>query len=352
MRKVLTVLLVVFILILLTGVGAAAAIYYFNSPLPSAGEGPLPFTIRDGESLSSVARRLESENIIRWSKYLVGLSKLRGTETSFQKGSYLVPRGKTTEEIHDFFLTGSQVLVRITIPEGWALRRTAAAFEEKNICTAEDFLAAAANKKLLEALGIPAPTAPVPSAPVPSALGYLYPDTYLFPEDFPADRVITEMVANFRSKVADIYPDAASLDAKELHDKVTLASIVEREYRIVEEAPLMASVFYNRLGIRMALGSCATVEYIITEILNRPHPGYLTYSDLEIPSPYNTYRHAGLPPGPISNPGGTALKSVFYPANTDYWYFVLKDPRQGTHHFSKNIDEHNRARVLYLKRVS
>ena len=84
----------------------------------------------------------------------------------------------------------------------------------------------------------------------------------------------------------------------------------------------------------------------------KPHPEYLTYRDLEIPSPYNTYRHIGLPPGPISNPGETALRAAFFPAETDYWYFVLKDPRAGTHFFSNSLQEHNTAKVLYLKKVS
>ena len=114
----------------------------------------------------------------------------------------------------------------------------------------------------------------------------------------------------------------------------------------------MASVFRNRLKVNMALGSCATVEYIISEIQKEPHPEYLTYRDLEIPSPYNTYRNPGLPPGPISNPGRTALDAAFHPADTDYWYFVLRDPGAGTHFFSKHLREHNQAKVVYLKKVS
>ena len=342
MRRILGFVLVFFIFVLVCAGALAAIAFYFDSPARESGKEPAAFTIAPGESLSSVARRLEDEALIRSARFLVILGKLRGSETSFQKGSYLVPRGKTAREIHDFFITGSQFLVRVTIPEGWALQRTAEFFEEKKICTQEAFLAAASDARLLASLGIPAD----------SALGYLFPDTYLFPEGFPADRIIAEMTGNFRSKIAELDSGRASGDAQSLHDCVTLASIIEREYRDPAEAPLMASVFYNRLGIRMALGSCATVEYIITEIQKKPHPEYLTYADLEIPSPYNTYRHIGLPPGPISNPGKTALQAAFFPAQTDYWYFVLKDSRAGTHFFSHNLDEHNTAKVVYLKKVS
>jgi UPF0755 protein len=134
-----------------------------------------------------------------------------------------------------------------------------------------------------------------------------------------------------------------------LRDRVVLASIVEREYRAPEEAPLMASVFYNRLNARMRLQSCATVAYVLTEELGRPHPESLTYGDLEVDSDYNTYARWGLPPGPISNPGRVALLAAFEPAETPFLYFVLRDPEAGRHEFSVSLDEHNEKKFLYLK---
>jgi UPF0755 protein len=100
----------------------------------------------------------------------------------------------------------------------------------------------------------------------------------------------------------------------------------------------------------MPLGSCATVEYIITEIQKKPHPEYLTYEDIAIESDYNTYIHHGLPPSPIANPGLVALKAAFYPAETDYLYFVLRDKNSGEHFFSKKLVDHNQAKILYLKK--
>jgi UPF0755 protein len=125
---------------------------------------------------------------------------------------------------------------------------------------------------------------------------------------------------------------------------------VEREYRVDQEAPLIASVFYNRIQRNMGLESCATLEYIITEIQQKAHPEYITIEDEKLDSPYNTYKWAGLPPGPISNPGRTALEAAFQPARTSYLYFVLRDAQSGRHYFSRNLNEHNQAKYLYLKK--
>ena len=111
----------------------------------------------------------------------------------------------------------------------------------------------------------------------------------------------------------------------------------------------MAGVFYNRINIGMALQSCATVEYIITEILGRPHPEVLLYRDIEIKDPYNTYLQPGLPPGPICAPGTVALRAAINPVKSEYYYFRLTDPGTGRHYFSRTLDDHIRAGALYLK---
>jgi len=136
-----------------------------------------------------------------------------------------------------------------------------------------------------------------------------------------------------------------------MHKRIILASIVEREYRLSEEAPRIAGVFWNRLRIGMALQSCATVVYIITEIQGKPHPEILYNRDIEIKHPFNTYLNRGLPPGPIANPGMTALKAVFRPEASRYLYFRLLDPKTGKHYFSESLDEHIKAGSLAVKSV-
>jgi len=158
------------------------------------------------------------------------------------------------------------------------------------------------------------------------------------------------MVKTFFDVTASIEPDWKQSPRGSMEDTVIMASIVEREYQVDEEAPVIASVFYNRLQRSIGLESCATLEYIITEIQQKAHPEYITIDDEKIDSPYNTYKWAGLPPGPISNPGRTALAAALHPARTDYLYFVLRDPQAGRHFFSRDLTEHNKAKYLYLKK--
>jgi UPF0755 protein len=159
--------------------------------------------------------------------------------------------------------------------------------------------------------------------------------------------VVRAMVNNFFSRFQDL--GYQSPGGEELHRMVTLSSIIEREYRVDDEAALMAGVFFNRLGIGMALQSCATVEYVITEIQGRPHPEVLYNRDIEIRDPYNTYIRPGLPPGPISAPGRVALEAAFHPASSDYLYFRLTDAAAGKHYFSRTLDDHIKAGALYVK---
>ena len=178
----------------------------------------------------------------------------------------------------------------------------------------------------------------------------MFPDTYFFPLKYDAEAVIREMVDTFFNNLGEIFPDYKNISLKEIHEGVILASIVEREYRIKKEAPLIASVFYNRLSVDVGLESCATIQYIITEIQGKEHPERILHSHLEIDSLFNTYKSHGLPPGPISNPGKIALNAVFFPKKTDYWYFVVKNDQTGEHYFSEDLEEHNEAKFLYLKK--
>ena len=300
------------------------------------------FTVTNGETLAAVAERLHRARIIRSPLLLRALAKARGTESAVKVGDFGFPADATTVEIHDLLVAGAIALVRFTVPEGWTISRIAAHLEHSGVTGAAEFTAAAQSGELLSAYGIDAP----------SAEGYLFPDTYFFPRGYPAAAVANHMIDTFFVRLSDIFPAHAASDPAELHRKVILASIVEREYRIPDEAPVIASVFYNRLGVDVGLESCATIVYIITELQGKEHPARILHSDLKIDSRFNTYKWHGLPPGPIANPGTTALRATLFPADTDYWYFVVKDPATGAHHFSRDLDEHSEAKFIYLKGVS
>ena len=327
----------IFIVFLFVFAGMA---YYYNLPVSMSDDEVIVIEIEKGASLRSISEKLEGNNLIRSSFIFMAITKIMGAEQKMKSGQYGISRSMNTVGIYRMIVSGDAMLYKITIPEGITASKIAAILEAAKITDQEGFFNAIVDSELIKKFNISAA----------SLEGYLFPDSYMFPQNYPAERVVSFMVSNFFKKIAAIYPEYTSLTPREINNNLIVASIVEREYRVAEEAPLIASVFFNRLNIRMPLGSCATVEYIITEIQKKPHPEYLTYADIEIESAYNTYIKYGLPPAPICNPGGVALSAAFAPAETNYLYFVLKDKNSGEHFFSTKFSDHNNAKILYLKK--
>jgi UPF0755 protein len=300
--------------------------------------------VHEGDSAYSVGRRLEQAGIIR-SHYIWDILARLDSGNYLKAGVYQIELPARPEEIRAVLVEGKQELIRVTIPEGVTLKKTAQLLAAAHICDADAFLAAASDVNLLDEYRVGGDTME----------GYLYPDTYFFEANYPAEKVLRYMADAFYTALENIPLDgtpgktAADLSPDEIYEKTIIASIVEREYRDANEAPLMAGVFYNRLRIGMALQSCATVEYVITDIEGKPHPTRIYAADLEINNPYNTYQYAGLPPGPISEPGLVALRAAFNPAQTPNLYFRLVNPNEGRHYFSTTFDEHIRAAGLYTK---
>jgi UPF0755 protein len=334
-------------LLLALGTLLVGVVAYLNSPpgkpvmpntaLSLENDGAVLIEVRNGESAMSVGQRLETAGIIR-SRYF--WNTLYYIDREYIKaGMYRLRVPATQLEIRSVLISGQQVLERVTIPEGATLKKTARILAEAGICGEADFLAAASDREILGQYHVPGETME----------GYLYPDTYFFSLAYPAPLVVQTMADTFFRRLGDLDQGAREMTAQELNLRVIIASIVEREYRVDEEAAMMAGVFYNRLKIGMALQSCATVEYVITEIQGRPHPEVLYHRDIEIQDSYNTYIRPGLPPGPISAPGAVALDAAFHPVPSEYLYFRLMDSGEGRHYFSKTLDDHIRAGVLYVK---
>jgi len=325
--------------LVLAAAAASATLALASRPAEGSGQGGL-VTVEKGDSAQTVAAALARKGFIRSAFVFKLLARAEGVGSSLRAGTYRIGPGMGAKEILDALVSGKQALSRITVPEGFTLSQIAGLLDRLGIVDRASFLQAATSSALLADLGIQAA----------SAEGFLFPDTYFFPLGYSAESIVRTMVRAFRERVVAI-PESADLSPRELYDRLTLASIVEREYKAPEEAPMIASVFYNRLKIRMALQSCATVVYVITERLDRPHPDVIYDRDLKLVDPYNTYEHRGLPPGPISNPGMTALRAVFYPEASRYLYFRLVDQETGTHHFSTTLEEHLDARTLFIKKV-
>lgn len=313
--------------------------YELNRPTALIMDQGMVFTVERGRSLSAISQALRDRGAIKSARFLEAVSRLKGTDASFQAGTYFIEPETTSIGIHNLLVSGREVLQRVTIPEGWTGSQIAERLGSVGLTDPESFLEALRSPEVLEAHGLS----------TDSADGFLFPDTYFFPRRYPAGKIVDTMVGNFFEQLADIQPEYESLSSKDLYEKVIVASIIEREYRVPDEADLMASVFYNRLAIDMKLQSCATVAYVLTEEMGGEYPEMLTFRDLEVDSAYNTYLNEGLPPGPISNPGATALGAAFHPAKSDYLFFVLQDADAGRHVFSRSFNEHARAKNLYLK---
>ena len=290
--------------------------------------------VPSGTSVASVGKSLEEDGLILSSDAFYYYAKLK--KIGIKSGVYTISSDMSVAEILALLEAGKQDFISVSIPEGYTLRQMAVILEENDvIASADDFISECYNKSLLDEYKIPGQ----------SFEGYLFPDTYYFdPESSPA-RVIRTMTDNFFDKLNDI-PEYVGKTPEEIFYFVRLASIIEREYRVADEAPLISSVFTNRLNTRqnghtMGLYSCATVVYVITDILGRPHPDVVTIADTQIDNPYNTYKYEGLPPGAISNPGLVALNAAIKPAKTTYKYFRVVDEVAGRHVFTETLEDHN-----------
>lgn len=307
------------------------------------------FEIGYGSSVSTIAQNLKEENLIKNPKifyyavrfpFLANLltgSNFKG-EINLKSGIYYINASMDFNELITHLSSGKQEYIKISIPEGSTITKIAKILEENNVCKKDDFVNICYSTALLDKYSIQ----------TNSLEGYLFPDTYFLSSNMEAKKVAEIMVDNFSKKIKEV-TGLSDKSFAEISDIVILASIVEKEYRIKEEAPLIASVFTNRLRRNIGLYSCATLVYIITEIQGRPHPERILIEDTKIDNPYNTYKWAGLTPGPISNPGLIALEAAANPPKTSYYFFQIVDPEKGRHVFTTTFDEHISSHDLYIK---
>ncbi|MDO8684610.1 MAG: endolytic transglycosylase MltG [Armatimonadota bacterium] len=333
----------VYILILVALLAASTwALNWVSSPI-SNDNTPVMVTIPKGASGAEIARRLKDAGLIRSRLAFIYTVRTRRAGEMLKPGEYELRRSMSLLEIIEKLERGEVAAASITIPEGYTVRQIAHLLGEKGIVNEKEFLYIA-----LHGAGRFKSIVAVPS---PSLEGYIFPETYQFPRKLSPDFVIREMLAVFNKKVAEQFrqeiqdynpPQAGTLTLSggefkyNLHEIITMASIVEREARTDEDRPLIASVINNRLrkGIRLQID--ATVQYAMGE--HRPR---LFFRDYKTPSPYNTYLCLGLPPGPIANPGIKSIEAVLYPATTDYLYYVANG--DGSHVFTRTLEEHAQA---------
>lgn len=284
--------------------------------------------IPSGVGPAAIGQRLVEAGVIRdlWT-FRVAVS-ITGRARGLKAGEYRFDAPLDAVSVVEKIARGDVYKRLLTIREGLTLAQTADLFEQKGFGARTDFIKAASNPSLIADLD--------PAAP--DLEGYLFPETYALPRGTPANDVVAQMVSLFRKACGEDLRAAAAADGLTTRQIVTLASLVEKETASADERPLVAAVYRNRLNRRMGMQADPTVIYALEKA--GQYDGNLSRADLRFDSPYNTYRYAGLPPGPIASPGRASLHAATHPAPVDYLYFVSKN--DGTHAFATTLAEHNR----------
>lgn len=336
---------------------------------PVAPPGQTFVMLHPGFSTRRIAAELKSAGVIRSENAFVLWRYLR-RQRSLKAGEYLFDKPANVIDIQKRLRRGDVYFHTVVVPEGYTMFDVARAVEAAGLGPAQDFLKVAKSDTGLIADIAPAAT---------SLEGYLFPDTYQFSRMMTMHEMAEAMVCQFHlvarqigliEQAPDEVPPPAenkshscSSNAIQLRDRhesrpaislealnslertVIMASIVEKETAAPQERPMVASVYYNRLSKRIALDADPSIIY--AELLAGTYTGALHHADMQFKSPYNTYRYAGLPPGPIGNPGKSALEAAMHPAQSDYYYFVAD--AQGHHRFARSIEEHNKNVAAYRR---
>ncbi len=335
----------------------AAGVFYCYSqisalkPMPDSVDETVRFEVPMGTSTFTIAQQLQEKGLIKNPKffyYFVRYPKLMNIVFSndqvpqdfvLKSGIYHLNYGMNYAQLVNALCSGEQEYIKLAIPEGKTISQIGQILEDNKICLKDDFKAVCHSSELLNKYNIVGE----------SAEGFLFPETYFFTLGMTARDAAEIMIETFFERIKTI-EGLSEKTPQELYNIVILASIVEREYRVKDEAPLIASVFTNRLKQNIGLYSCATIVYIITEIQGRPHPDRVLLEDTKIDNPYNTYKWAGLTPGPISNPGLVALSAAANPPKTNYYFFQVVDSQEGRHVFTSTFDEHKASHNLSTKK--
>lgn len=311
-----------------------ALTHYLDVSAASVSSEPVTFTVKDSESSSSVADRLQQAGLIRSATYFKLKMRLTNSDSKLKAGTYTLHQGMSINEIIDA-ITGANAsavkVIEVRFQEGWRAEEYADKLVQVGlISTPDQFMnAVKANTWNYDFLN---------SRPSNASLeGYLFPDTYQFRADATPDDIINTLLQTFNTRVPPDLRSRAQALGYNFNQVMIIASIVEREAAVPSERPIIASVYYNRLKQNMPLQADPTVQYAVGQ------PGnwwpQITQADIDKSSPYNTYSSPGLPPGPICNPSLASIEAALNPAQTNYLYFVAKNDGSGTHAFATTYQE-------------
>ena len=306
-----------------------------------AGDDPkaIVFTIEPGESVTQIASRLQSEGLVRDAQLFRLYLRYSKLDSGVEAGQFTLKKTMTIPQIAQALQSGKRGdELTLTIPEGRRIEEVAALVAQQTPISATTFLSLTRDARPWAAQ-YPFLAELPPGA---SLEGYLFPDTYRLPKDVTAADAVARMLANFDRRVTPAMRDKLAAQKRTLFQAVTLASIVERESAVAQERPVIASVYSNRLKTGMALDADPTVQYAMASAKKQaPWWPQLTQEDYRsVKSPYNTYLNPDLPPGPIASPGLSSIQAAIEPAQTNFYFFRASCNRDGTHLFSKTLEEH------------
>ena len=303
----------------------------------SSDTAPVTVTIRRGSNFPEAAESLSAHGIISRSRLFGYYAAAAKRDRTIRYGTYLLERGATWNEVLTALELGRGIVRRVRVTEGWALWDIVPAIAAGLTLPEEEVLAAMRDTVFLRRAGVPRGQS--------SLEGYLFPDTYLFPEGTTARQAVELMLARFERAWKPEWDPRLTELRMTRHHVVTLAAIIEKEVRKGAERPVVSAVYHNRLKIRMPLQADPTIQYA----LGRRRPSRVLYRDLRVNSPYNTYRRVGLPPGPIASPGEASLEAALYPADVAFRFFVAHP--DGHHEFRTTYREHLAA-IAYVRSVA
>ena len=321
-------------IVILIALGAGAAYLSLTLRYRSFSK-PVILDFPRGTSTAEMAKQLAESGVIRYSWQFMAVRALR-QGARLQAGEYQFSEPAAPFQVYARIARGDVFFYELTVPEGSNMFDIASSIDRFDFIKGSDFLRAARDPLLIRDLAPKAPTLE----------GYLFPSTYRLTRRTTVQQLCQMMTEQFRKNWRELQKPEQPAAVNEV---VTLASLVEKETAIADERPTIAAVFENRLRLGMALDCDPTTIY--ASMLEQRYRGTIYRSDLASPNRYNTYKHPGLPPGPIANPGVASLKAALAPAPTDYLYFVAKADGSGGHHFSRSIEEHNRAVEQYRHNV-
>lgn len=323
----------------------AVVVFIFEIYIPKSlsSSSTVIYIVQKGAGGGDIADELEKRGIIKSRLFFKFYVFVSGQYSKLQSGKYDLSPSMSVAKIVSKFVSGDVVKYKITIIEGWDIKDIAQYLENKKLYSQQDFIDATKNNFSEDFSFLNDPPKQVSKLKNSNLEGYIFPDSYEFLPEKNPEELLRIILTNFNKKLTPDLRKEISLQNKSIFEIITMASIIEKEVKIMDDKKIISGILWKRLKNGVPLQVDSTINYITGK---NDHSVYI--KDTKIDSPYNTYKYVGLPKGPISNPGIDSILAAIYPKESDYWYYLSANGN-GKTIFSKTLEEHNEAVAKYLK---